>query len=111
MADSTTRARPAAHLYVHEELVPLAQACAAAYQILVEGPKAARDVEESRGLIAIALSRVATLYRMTEGALSPLSEADIREALFIGAPDMEGLYIRRGALVEAVETLKTVRLL
>jgi len=109
---SAPRARAPARSYVHEELVPLGQACAAAYHVLVEeGPKAARDIAEARGLLAVTLARVATLYRMTDGAPEPLGEAEIRESLLADNPDLHNLYIRRGALLGAVETLKTVRLL
>jgi len=104
------RTQPAPRAYVHEELVPLGQACAAAYHVLIEGPKATRDIEEARRHIAIALSRVATLYRAADGAFAPLSEVEIRSSLFAGAPDLRGLYIRRGTLLAAVETLKTVRM-
>jgi hypothetical protein len=110
---SAPRARTANRVYVHEELVPLAEACAAAYHLLIQGQKTAhpQEVEEARGLIAIALSRVATLYRMTDGAISPLSGDKVHQALFSGDPDLRDLYIRRGALLEALETLKALCLL
>src|SRR5688572_9642073 len=101
---------------VHEELVPLPQACAAAYHILIEAQGIAaciEEIEESRGLIAIALSRVATFYRMRDGAFSPLSQSEVQATLFSGAQrqGLDGLYIRRGTLVRALETLKAVSFL
>src|SRR5688572_25829995 len=80
---STQRWNGGARLGFHEELVPLHQACAAAYHALVDGPRLApSDLEEARGLVAIALSRVATLYRMSEETAVPLSESEIQQALF-----------------------------
>jgi hypothetical protein len=101
---------------VHQELAPLHEACAAAYHVLIEAQSAAasaEDTAEARGLIAIALSRVATLYRRRDGSFSPLSEREIRESLFSGAPrpDLDGLYIRRSTLLRAMETLKALQLL
>jgi hypothetical protein len=110
------RARDVPRVGFHEELVPLQQACAAAYSILIEPPSGAarsEDIEEARGLIAIALSRVATFYRASDGAFSPLSQAEIQATLFCGAPrpSLGDLYIRRGTLLRALETLKAVSFL
>jgi hypothetical protein len=111
---SATRSQPAEHVY--EELTSLHQACAAAYHVLIEpqcGAARSEDIDEARGLIAIALSRVATFYRVKEGAFSPLSESEIQASLFSGPlrPNLEGLYIRRGTLLRALETLKAVSFL
>jgi hypothetical protein len=105
----------AARVRFHEELVPLHEASAAAYHALLDGSHPApSELEETRGLVAIALSRIATLYRMSGQTAVPLSESEIRQALFKGAAAtwearLRSLYIRRGALVRAVETLQTAR--
>jgi hypothetical protein len=113
-----SRARNGLRIGFHEELVPLYQACAAAYHALLDGPGSAhpRELEEARGLIAIALSRVATLYRVSPGVAAPLSESELRQALFVPAAAdwqsrLHNLSIRRSALVGAVEALKTARFL
>src|SRR5262245_3621100 len=114
MAEARTAARGRA-VPVYEELVPLQEACAAAYHVLIEGPHETRrdDIERARRLIAIALSRVATLYRVSDGVVAPLDEGQVQACLFSGTAneaDLHSLFIRRAALLSAVESLKMARL-
>jgi hypothetical protein len=68
-----------------------------------------------RGLVAIALSTVATILKRENGEALPLGSAQIEEWLFSGlsgsrdrrtAPDLTQLFVRRGDLVQAIEVLK-----
>jgi hypothetical protein len=96
---------------LYRELVPLAEATAIAYHVITERPIPLREPQrltELRGLVAIALSSVGMVLKQEDGALSPLSSAEINERLFVRGrtPDLEGLYMRRAELVRAVEVLK-----
>jgi hypothetical protein len=104
---------------LHRELVPLAEASAVAYHIITEKPESlrdARDLDEVRGLVAIALSTVANILKIEDGVALPLSSGQIDESLFFPAsdslrdrrapPDLSKLFMRRGDLVHAIETLK-----
>ena len=104
---------------LHRELVPLSEATAVAYHIITEKPEALRDprdLDDVRGLVAIALSTVATILKRENGEALPLSSAQIDERLFFPsfcsprdrrtAPDLTQLFVRRGDLVRAIETLK-----
>lgn len=95
---------------LHRELVPLTEAAAVAYHIIAERPVPLdRDaLEEVRGLVAIALSRVPPVLRQDDGAAAPLSSAEINERLFTrGRPAQLGdLCMRRLDLLRAVESLK-----
>jgi hypothetical protein len=106
---------------LHRELVPLSEATAVAYHIITEKPEALKDpreLEDVRGLVAIALSTVTTIFRRENGEALPLSSAQIDEQLFLPishlhherrpAPDLTQLFVRRGDLVRAIETLKDV---
>jgi hypothetical protein len=101
--------------------VPLSEATAVAYHIITEKPEALRDprdLDDVRGLVAIALSTVATILKRENGEALPLSSAQIDERLFFpgscsprdrrAAPDLTQLFVRRGDLVRAIETLKEV---
>jgi hypothetical protein len=102
-----------------QELVPLAEAAAVAYHVVTKKPRSLRDpleLEEVRGLVAIALSSVAPVLCFENGKRVPLSAAQIEERLFSrassrprsrgGAPDLSGLFMRRGDMIRAIETLK-----
>jgi hypothetical protein len=104
---------------LHRELVPLSEASAVAYHVITEKPESlrdARDLDEVRGLVAIALSTEASILTMEDGSVLPLSGAQIEERLFFPArdslrdrrvaPDLSQLYVRRGDLIRAIETLK-----
>jgi hypothetical protein len=104
---------------LHRELVPLAEASAVAYHVITERPESLRDprdLDEVRGLVAIALSTAATILRMVNGTALPLTSGQIDEQLFSpishslrdrrAAPDLSDLYVRRGDLIRAIETLK-----
>jgi hypothetical protein len=104
---------------LHRELVPLAEAAAVAYHIIIENPQPLRDpreLDEVRRLVAIALSSVAPILNGKEAAAQPMSAAEIERELFApllnraaeARPSTEfpGLHIRRGDLVRAVEVLK-----
>jgi hypothetical protein len=105
---------------LHRELVPLSEATAVVYHIITEKPaplRDARDLDDVRGLVAIALSTVATILKRENGEALPLSSAQIDERLFPAsdlprdrraAPDLSQLFVRRGDLVRAIETLKEV---
>ena len=103
---------------LHRELVPLSEATAVTYHIITEKPEALRDprdLDDVRGLVAIALSTVATILKRENGEAHPLSSAQIEERLFASlssprdrrtAPDLTQLFVRRGDLVHAIELLK-----
>jgi hypothetical protein len=103
---------------LHRELVPLSEATAVTYHIVTQKPEAlrdARDLDDVRGLVAIALSTVATILKLENGEPQPLGSAQIAEQLFSGvsgqgdrriAPDLSQLFVRRGDLVQAIELLK-----
>jgi hypothetical protein len=103
---------------LHRELVPLSEATAVTYHIITEKPEALRDprdLDDVRGLVAIALSTVATILKRENGDAHPLSSAQIEERLFSSlssprdrrtAPDLAQLFVRRGDLVHAIELLK-----
>jgi hypothetical protein len=103
---------------LHRELVPLSEATAVTYHIITEKPEALRDprdLDDVRGLVAIALSTVATILKRENGDAHPLSSAQIEERLFSSlssprdrrtAPDLTQLFVRRGDLVHAIELLK-----
>ena len=103
---------------LHRELVPLSEATAVTYHIITEKPEALRDprdLDDVRGLVAIALSTVATILKRENGDAHPLSSAQIEERLFASlssprdrrtAPDLTQLFVRRGDLVHAIELLK-----
>jgi hypothetical protein len=103
---------------LHRELVPLSEATAVTYHIITEKPEALRDprdLDDVRGLVAIALSTVATILKRENGEAHPLSSAQIEERLFSSlssprdrrtAPDLTQLFVRRGDLVHAIELLK-----
>jgi len=105
------------------ELIPLPEATAVAYDLISNrAPRVAApsDLEETRALIALALSALAPLYALREGgAPVPLSAAEIEEKICFAnsqglrcrtrAPDIERIYIKRGDFVRAVENLKTAR--
>jgi hypothetical protein len=101
------------------ELVPLGEAAAAAYHVVTRKPSPLRDpreLEEVRGLVAIALSTVAPVLCLENGNPVPLNAAQIEERLFRRtpvrpgtqrvAPDLSGLFMRRGDMIRAIETLK-----
>jgi hypothetical protein len=103
---------------LHRELVPLSEATAVAYHIITERPEALRDprdLEDVRGLVAIALSTVATILKRDNGEAHPLDSAQVEERLFSPLsrsrevrtpPDLTQLFVRRGDLVRAIEALK-----
>jgi hypothetical protein len=103
---------------LHRELVPLSEATAVTYHIITEKPEALRDprdLDDVRGLVAIALSTVATILKRENGEAHPLGSAQIEERLFASlssprdrrtAPDLTQLFVRRGDLVHAIELLK-----
>lgn len=104
-----TKESPAIEL--HRELVPLAEAAAVAYHIITEKPEPLRDprqLDEVRGLVAVALSSVATVLKRENGSVVPMSSPEVNERLFVrgGPPDLEGLFMRRVDLLRAVEMLK-----
>ena len=70
---------------LHRELVPLSEATAVTYHIITEKPEALRDprdLDDVRGLVAIALSTVATILKRENGEAHPLGSAQIEERLF-----------------------------
>ena len=103
------------------ELIPLPEATAVAYDIISNRPPrvtSPRDLEETRELIALALSALAPLYVLREGgAPVPMSTDEIEERIFFAtshglrdrtkAPNIDGVYIKRGDFIRAVENLKT----
>ena len=103
---------------LHRELVPLSEATAVAYHIITEKPEALRDprdLDDVRGLVAIALSTVATILKRENGEAEPLGSAQIEERLFSPLSrsrdrrtpaDLTQLFVRRGDLVRAIEALK-----
>jgi hypothetical protein len=103
---------------LHRELVPLSEATAVAYHIITEKPEALRnpqDLDDVRGLVAIALSTVTTILKRDKGEAQPLDSAQVEERLFSPlsrsrelrtAPDLRHLFVRRGDLVRAIEALK-----
>ena len=104
--------RPKIELY--QELVPLAEAAAAAWHVVSDRPEPLRDprqLEEARGRMAIALSSVAPVLRKENGALQRLAGDEIDARLFArgASPGLEGLFIRRVDLLRAVESLKDAR--
>lgn len=101
--------RPSHEIY--RELVPLAEAAAAAWHIITERPAPLKDphaLEEARGLVAVALSSVAPVLKGDSGAAVPLTGPEVSERLFVrnGAADLDGLYMRRVDLLRAVELLR-----
>ena len=105
-----------ARLELHRELVPLAEAAAAAYHVIAERRQPLRDsaeLEEVRGQVALALATVAPILRQDNGFAVPMSSAEIHAALYTtSAPsgaamsEYTDLFIRRGDLLKAIETLK-----
>ena len=97
---------------LYRELVPLAEAAAAAYHIITEKPERLRDrseLDEVRGLVAIALSTVGTIVKEEDGGPVPVGVKEIQERLFVrnGAqPRLDGLFMRRIELLRAVELLR-----
>jgi hypothetical protein len=76
-------------------------------------------LDDVRALVAIALSTVATILTRENGEALPLSSAQIEAQLFAPtvrsqrdrtAPDLTQLFVRRGDLVRAIETLKEVHI-
>jgi hypothetical protein len=105
------------------DLIPLPVATAVAYGIISNRPQRLADprgLEESRSVIALALSALAPFYVLREGgAPVPLSSDEIERKIFFaaskglryrsGAPDIDRVYIKRGDFLRAVENLKTAR--
>ena len=105
------KAKSGARAELYRGLVPLAEATAVAYHIITDKPAPLREpsrLAEVRGLVAIALSSVGTVLKQEGGSAVPLSAAEVNERLFVrGAnPDLEGLCMRRGELLRAVELLE-----
>jgi hypothetical protein len=101
--------KPKVELY--RELVPLAEATAVAWHIITERPDPLRDprqLEETRGLVAIALSTVAPVLKRENGSAVPLTVPEVNERLFVRgqAPRLDDLFMRRVDLLRAVELLK-----
>ena len=102
------------------QLIPLTEATAVAYDVILRPAPLlpdSRDLEESRGLVALALSALATIYALRDGGEAvPLTPAEIEEQLFFPtahgmrdrtkAPNLAELYMRRDDLIRAVENLK-----
>jgi len=102
------------------QMIPLTEATTVAYDIILRRAPLlhdSRDLEESRGLVALALSALATIYAVGDGGEAvPLSPAEIEEQLFFPtaqgmrdrtkAPNLAELYMRRDDLIRAVENLK-----
>jgi hypothetical protein len=118
-AQRSTPASTIARSELHRELVPLAEAAAVAYHIISDNPRSLRNPRELcevRCLVAIALSSAAPIVHGQDGAVRPMSAAEVEQHLFAPLsqrqpersppPDFAGLYIRRGDLVRAVEVLK-----
>ncbi len=96
---------------IHCELVPLTEATAVAWHIITERPESMRDprqLDETRSLVAIALSTVAPVLRRENGVAVPLSAPEVNERLFVRgqAPRFDDLCMRRVDLLRAVELLK-----
>lgn len=94
---------------LYRELVPLADAAAAAYHIIVDRPVPLKDphaLREVRDLVAIALTSVAPVLRQADGSAVPLSSAELNERLFGRPARLDDLCIRRLDLLRAVESLK-----
>jgi len=97
------------------DFVPLPMATAMAYfDITGERKVTGSELElaDISRLVAIALSTVAPIYRMADGAARPseLSAAEINTALFQARPvNLTGLLIRRADLERAIVTLKEAR--
>ncbi len=114
MSEKTKPGKPFVEL--HRELVPLAEAAAAAYHVITQQPQPLRDpadLEEVRALVAVALATVAPILRQDNGSAVPLSGAEIHDALYrsvapsrAAAVDYSALFIRRGDLLKAIEVLK-----
>lgn len=107
-----SRLRSAAKIELYRELVPMAEAAAVAYHIILEKPERLRDrfeLEEVRGLVAIALSSVGTILKHEDGGVAPLAPQEAQQRLFVrnGQPQqLDGLYMRRIELLRAVEALR-----
>jgi hypothetical protein len=94
---------------LYRELVPLADAAAAAYHIIVDRPVPLKDphaLREVRDLVAIALTSVAPVLRQENGAVVPVSTTEVDERLFGRPARLDDLCIRRLDLLRAVESLK-----
>lgn len=99
---------------LYRELVPLAEAAAVAYHLLVERPPVLRDPDalaETRSLVAIALSCVAPLLRVEGGELVRADAQRLQSELFRHGPerlacDLSAFYVRRLHLLKAVEAMK-----
>src|SRR5882672_11567043 len=75
------------------QMIPLTEATTVAYDIILRRAPLlhdSRDLEESRGLVALALSALATIYAVGDGGEAvPLSPAEIEEQLFF--PTAQGM--------------------
>jgi hypothetical protein len=104
---------------LYRELVPLAEATAVAYHIITEKPDPltdAAELDEVRGLVAIALSTVAPIQILADEKAMALSPQQVEEYLFSPVSrglrdrraglDFSALFIRRSDLIRAIETLK-----
>lgn len=100
------------------EFVPLAEAAAAAYQVLSRGSVRSGlsddELLEVRARVALALGAVATIFVADGGSRRPVTLHELESKLF-APPDgmrrkasgaIDGLEIRRADLLHAIELLK-----
>lgn len=97
------------------EFVPMPVAAATAYYGITGERKvacSAAELAEINRLVAMALSTVAPIYRMTQGAARPssLSAAEVNKLLFqTRSPDLSDVAIRRDDLQGAIAALRRAR--
>jgi hypothetical protein len=108
-------------LKLDDALVPLTQAVGVVYQAIGGmRPGNPDELDELRGLLAIALSTVAPVLSLREGVPLPLSARELQETLYVpvartpgslsSPPDLAVLYVRAGALARAAESLGRARI-
>lgn len=97
------------------EYVPMPVAAATAYFGITGERKvacSAAELAQINRLVAMALSSVAPIYRMTEGAGRPsiLSSAEVHKLLFqTRSPDLSDVAIKRDDLQSAIAALRQAR--
>ena len=88
------------------------QGVTAKLSIITEKPERLRDrveLDEVRGLVAIALSTVGAVLKVEDGKAYPVAQKEIQERLFVrngASPRFDGLCMRRIELLRAVEALR-----